>query len=81
MNPGSFLIESLDKTEYSRRYLPDKLQAEMAIHVHLATLKQVELFQNCESGFLIALVLKLKHQVSSVNARDLHVINARDVSH
>lgn len=47
------------------KYLPDKLQAEMAIHVHLATLKQVELFQNCESGFLIALVLKLKHQVYS----------------
>uniref|UniRef100_A0A1I8HPL1 Cyclic nucleotide-binding domain-containing protein n=1 Tax=Macrostomum lignano TaxID=282301 RepID=A0A1I8HPL1_9PLAT len=40
--------------------LPDKLKAEMAIHVHLDTLKQVEMFQNTEEGFLSDLVLCLR---------------------
>uniref|UniRef100_A0A1I8F286 Ion_trans domain-containing protein n=1 Tax=Macrostomum lignano TaxID=282301 RepID=A0A1I8F286_9PLAT len=40
--------------------LPDKLKAEMAIHVHLDTLKQVEMFQNTEEGFLSDLVLRLR---------------------
>ena len=40
--------------------LPDKLKAEIAIHVHLDTLKQVKLFQDCEPGLLTELVLKLK---------------------
>lgn len=37
-----------------------KLKAEIAIHVHLDTLKRVEIFQNTEAGFLCALVLRLK---------------------
>jgi cyclic nucleotide gated channel alpha 3 len=45
--------------------LPDKLKAEIAIHVHLDTLKQVKLFQDCEPGLLAELVLKLKLQVFS----------------
>ena len=40
--------------------LPDKLKAEIAIHVHLDTLKRVEIFQNTEAGFLCELVLRLK---------------------
>jgi len=40
--------------------LPDKLKAEIAIHVHLDTLKRVEIFQNTEAGFLCELVLKLR---------------------
>ncbi len=40
--------------------LPDKLKAEIALHVHLDTLKRVEIFQNTEAGFLCELVLKLK---------------------
>jgi cyclic nucleotide gated channel alpha 3 len=40
--------------------LPYKLRAEIAIHVHLDTLKRVEIFQNTEVGFLNELVLKLK---------------------
>ena len=40
--------------------LPYKLRAEIAIHVHLDTLKRVEIFQNTEAGFLNELVLKLK---------------------
>ncbi|MCL4139743.1 UNVERIFIED_CONTAM: hypothetical protein GTU68_019157 [Idotea baltica] len=45
--------------------LPDKLKAEIAIHVHLDTLKQVRIFQDCEPGLLVELVLKLKLQVFS----------------
>lgn len=39
---------------------PAKLKAEIAIHVHLDTLKRVEIFQNTEAGFLCALVLRLR---------------------
>ena len=45
--------------------LPDRLKAETAIHVHLATLKRVVLCQDCEPGLLVQLVLKLKLQVFS----------------
>ena len=38
----------------------DKLKGEIAIHVHLDTLKRVEIFQNTEAGFLCELVLRLK---------------------
>lgn len=44
--------------------LPDKLKAEIAIRVHMDTLRQVRIFQDCEPGLLEALVLKLKLQVS-----------------
>lgn len=40
--------------------LPDRLKAEIAIHVHLNTLKRVDIFQNTEAGFLCELVLRLK---------------------
>ena len=45
--------------------LPDKLKAEIAIHVHLDTLEKVRIFQDCEKGLLVDLVLKLKLQVFS----------------
>ncbi|XP_015923084.1 cyclic nucleotide-gated channel alpha-3-like [Parasteatoda tepidariorum] len=45
--------------------LPDRLKAEIAINVHLDTLKRVEIFQNTESGFLCELVLRLRHVLFS----------------
>nr|XP_023656762.1 cyclic nucleotide-gated channel cone photoreceptor subunit alpha-like isoform X2 [Paramormyrops kingsleyae] len=45
--------------------LPDKLKAEIAINVHLDTLKKVRIFQDCEAGLLIELVLRLQPQVFS----------------
>ena len=45
--------------------LPDKLQTEIAIHVHFETLRQVQIFEECEAGLLEELVLKLKPQVFS----------------
>jgi len=38
----------------------DKLKAEIAINVHLDTLRRVEIFQNTEAGFLCELVLRLR---------------------
>ncbi|KAH0949297.1 hypothetical protein HN011_005310, partial [Eciton burchellii] len=37
-----------------------KLKAEIAINVHLDTLRRVEIFQNTEAGFLCELVLRLR---------------------
>ncbi|XP_044732623.1 cyclic nucleotide-gated cation channel subunit A-like [Chrysoperla carnea] len=45
--------------------LPDKLKAEIAIQVHLDTLKKVRIFQDCDPGLLELLVLKLRLQVFS----------------
>ncbi|XP_026785066.3 cyclic nucleotide-gated channel cone photoreceptor subunit alpha [Pangasianodon hypophthalmus] len=47
------------------KYLPDKLKAEIAISVHLETLRKVRIFQDCEAGLLIELVLKLQPKVFS----------------
>uniref|UniRef100_A0A1I8GS89 Cyclic nucleotide-binding domain-containing protein n=1 Tax=Macrostomum lignano TaxID=282301 RepID=A0A1I8GS89_9PLAT len=45
--------------------LPDKLRAEIAIHVHFDTLRRVSIFRDCEPGLLIELLLKLRLQVFS----------------
>ncbi|XP_038604229.1 cyclic nucleotide-gated olfactory channel [Tachyglossus aculeatus] len=56
--------KSVDEREVLKS-LPDKLRAEIAINVHLATLKKVRIFQDCEAGLLVELVLKLQPQVFS----------------
>lgn len=45
--------------------LPDKLRTEIATRIHMDTLRQIQIFQDCEPGVLEALVLKLKLQVST----------------
>lgn len=57
-----FHLQALDEDRVLAA-LPDKLKAEIAIHVHLDTLKQVRIFQDCEPGLLEELVLKLRLQV------------------
>ncbi|KAI5619633.1 cyclic nucleotide-gated cation channel alpha-3 isoform X3, partial [Silurus asotus] len=57
-----------DKTSDDKgvlKYLPDKLRAEIAISVHLDTLRKVRIFQDCEAGLLVELVLKLQPQIFS----------------
>ncbi|GLH07838.1 Cyclic nucleotide-gated cation channel subunit A [Gryllus bimaculatus] len=55
--------QALDE-ERALSALPDKLKAEIAIHVHLDTLREVCIFRDCEPGLLEELVLKLRLQVS-----------------
>ena len=47
------------------KMLPGKLRGEIALFVHLETLKKVRIFQDCEKRLLEDLVLKLKLQVFS----------------
>ncbi|XP_077863386.1 cyclic nucleotide-gated channel alpha-3-like [Saccoglossus kowalevskii] len=56
--------KTLDE-EVILKTLPDKLRAEIAIHVHLDTLKRVTIFKDCDPGLLVELVLKLRPQVFS----------------
>ncbi|KAG8238936.1 hypothetical protein J437_LFUL000774, partial [Ladona fulva] len=42
--------------------LPPHLRSEIALHVHLETLRQVRIFQDAEPGLLAELVLKLRLQ-------------------
>uniref|UniRef100_UPI00398E8C15 cyclic nucleotide-gated channel alpha-2-like n=1 Tax=Pristiophorus japonicus TaxID=55135 RepID=UPI00398E8C15 len=56
--------KTVDEREVLKN-LPDKLKAEIAINVHLETLKKVRIFQDCEAGLLVELVLKLRPQVFS----------------
>jgi len=55
-----WLSQKSSDEEKSINCLPDKLKGEIAIHVHLDTLKRVEIFQNTEAGFLCELVLRLR---------------------
>ena len=54
-----WLTQKSSDEEKAVTCLPDILKGEIAIHVHLDTLKRVEIFQNTEAGFLCELVLRL----------------------
>uniref|UniRef100_A0A8C9CRN1 Cyclic nucleotide-gated channel alpha-2 n=1 Tax=Phocoena sinus TaxID=42100 RepID=A0A8C9CRN1_PHOSS len=56
--------KSVDEREVLKKP-PSKLRAEIAINVHLSTLKKVCIFPDCEAGLLVELVLKLRPQVFS----------------
>ncbi|GBM21500.1 Cyclic nucleotide-gated olfactory channel [Araneus ventricosus] len=61
------LPDKTKATDESRllNMLPERLRAEVAVHVHLDSLKKVKIFEQCETGFLCELVLKLRSQVFS----------------
>jgi hypothetical protein len=55
----------IDERVIFQEFLPENLQAEIAINIHLETLKRVHIFQDCEPGLLQQLVTRLKLQVYS----------------
>ncbi|XP_074659135.1 cyclic nucleotide-gated channel rod photoreceptor subunit alpha-like [Tubulanus polymorphus] len=64
--------------------LPERIRTEIAIHVHLETLKKVKIFEECEIGLLHELVLKLRAQIYSPGdyicrtgeiGREMYIIN------
>ena len=55
----------MDERAIFQESLPENLQVEIAINVHLETLKRVHIFQDCEPGLLRELVTKLQLQVFS----------------
>ncbi|XP_074839386.1 cyclic nucleotide-gated channel alpha-4 [Carettochelys insculpta] len=59
------LHKKLTNEQLVLQHLPERLRAEVAVSVHLATLRKVQLFQTCEQGLLEELVLKLRPQVYS----------------
>ncbi|TKR87227.1 hypothetical protein L596_011662 [Steinernema carpocapsae] len=46
-------------------FLPNRLHGQLAVEVHMATLSKVKLFENCDSGLLYEIILKLNLQVFS----------------
>lgn len=56
--------QSFDQEKVLRK-LPEKLRAQITVHVHLETLRRVEVFSDCEPGLLKDIVVKLKSQVYS----------------
>lgn len=65
--------------------LPDKLKAEIGIHVHFKTLKKVDLFKKCEQGLLWEVMLRLRTQVYSPGefvcrkgdvGREMYIVNS-----
>lgn len=57
-------VQTLDEAEILSN-LPEKLSIEVASHVHLETIKKINIFSDCEDGLLKELVTKLKMQVYS----------------
>lgn len=55
----------MDEEVIFQEFLPENLQVEIAINIHLETLKKVHIFQDCEPGLLQQLVTRLKLLVFS----------------
>ncbi|CAJ0603629.1 unnamed protein product [Cylicocyclus nassatus] len=47
--------------------LPPRLQGQIAVNLHMETLKKVELFKQCSAGFLYEVVLRIKQQIYNPN--------------
>jgi len=78
-----WLSKKSSDEEKTLNLLPNKLKAEIALHVHLDTLKRVEIFQNTEAGFLRDLVLRLRPVLFSPGdyicrkGKDCHLVSVR----
>lgn len=59
--------QGLDERLIFQEFLPSNLQTEIAMNIHMSSLKRVHIFQDCEPGLLQQLVTKLKLQVFSPN--------------
>ena len=57
--------QGLDERLIFQEFLPSNLQTEIAMNIHINSLKRVHIFQDCEPGLLQQLVTKLKLQVFS----------------
>jgi hypothetical protein len=47
--------------------IPRRLQGELALHLHMETVKNVELFRDCEPSILYELVLRLTMHIYGPN--------------
>lgn len=47
--------------------IPRRLQGELALHLHMETLKNVELFRDCDPSILYELVLRLTLHIYGPN--------------
>lgn len=47
--------------------IPPRLQGELAVHLHMETLKKVELLAECEPSLLYELVLRLQMHMFAPN--------------
>lgn len=47
--------------------IPPRLQGELAVHLHMDTLRRVKLLSDCEANLLYELVLCLQLQMFSPN--------------
>ncbi|CAI4226829.1 unnamed protein product [Auanema sp. JU1783] len=47
--------------------LPPRLQGQLAVNLHMETIRGVSLFRNCEAGFLYEIVMKIKQQIYNPN--------------
>ncbi|GMR34239.1 hypothetical protein PMAYCL1PPCAC_04434, partial [Pristionchus mayeri] len=46
-------------------FMPPRLYGQLAVHIHMATLRRVKLFEDCEPHLLYELILRLELQVFS----------------
>ncbi|VDM55857.1 unnamed protein product [Angiostrongylus costaricensis] len=54
----------VDEKEIAK-FLPPRLYGQLAVHIHMETLRRVKLFEDCELNLLYELILKLELRVYS----------------
>lgn len=60
-----WMSPTLDQADSTLEYLPNKLSDDIAMNIHIETLKRVNIFQDCEPNVLRELVSKLKLKLFS----------------